>query len=752
MAEEATGKTIELLRLERAKAERAFINQSTYLGKEARKLEKSKLLKKYNRLYAHAREVNCTNSDYELGFLAERGGSEEDREGILEKIKKTEEDCETKLTEVREIVQLSLWERYGRTELTTAMAEAEVYCEQALGTPVTEACNDAYEQQVSYARRSILEFMTAFKEWEEWIPNEARPTWEKRLQNLKEQRVSINTRKAEHLQMSKEEGTGKEGTLRTKPAEQAPCLKIKAISLPKFDGSRRDFHPWKKTWESLQKQGEPAGSKEARRLQLLESVDGRICRDLSLSTCQTAEDMFRILENRFGNKLTIALEIVEGLEKFPILTSDQPRKVIDMIQAIEKALTDLIELDYAGAIKNLLVIRSIERKLPETIKMSWLAFMTNRANGVTPDNHFDNLLRYLKDQEEILERAEQLNTPLKPERRSVEPRPNEPRRYASTKSSSKWGCVVCGEEGHGEKLFFCKAFKNLKPKDKLSAVERLGACKKCLGCHKDERDCSDTYLCRKQSCKKDHHFFLCQRGNATPRPNAGRHEWTERQQRFMSGLSPEAAEECKRAFTNVSARSLCTDKSAGMGHSAGEELPVMLMLLEVTANAGQKIGTLIDLASDTNYITHSAAKRLNLRSEKVTLLVHGVGGMVLKERTKKYQLRVRIKTPTGTQRAHELTCYGLEEIAKIRRTIKAEELKEFFPDVSLEDLHRPEQVELLIGHREGRLAPQRVKVIGDLVLWDGPLGKTVGGTHPDLFEEESVAARTSTNKHTLRGP
>lgn len=40
-----------------------------------------------------------------------------------------------------------------------------------------------------------------------------------------------------------------------------------------------------------------------------------------------------------------------------------------------------------------------------------------------------------------------------------------------------------------------------------------------------------------------------------------------------------------------------------------------MMLLEVTANAGQKIGTLIDLASDTNYITNEAADRLNLRNE-----------------------------------------------------------------------------------------------------------------------------------------
>lgn len=51
-----------------------------------------------------------------------------------------------------------------------------------------------------------------------------------------------------------------------------------------------------------------------------------------------------------------------------------------------------------------------------------------------------------------------------------------------------------------------------------------------------------------------------------------------------------------------------------------------MMLLEVVANAGQKVGTLIDLASDTNYITHKAASRLNLRSEDITLIVHGVGG------------------------------------------------------------------------------------------------------------------------------
>ena len=56
---------------------------------------------------------------------------------------------------------------------------------------------------------------------------------------------------------------------------------------------------------------------------------------------------------------------------------------------------------------------------------------------------------------------------------------------------------------------------------------------------------------------------------------------------------------------------------------------------------------------------------------------------------------------------------------------------------------RPTEVQLLISHKEGQLVPQKVCSIGDLVLWDGPLGKTVGGTHPDLFEEAIVTAHTS---------
>lgn len=141
-----------------------------------------------------------------------------------------------------------------------------------------------------------------------------------------------------------------------------------------------------------------------------------------------------------------------------------------------------------------------------------------------------------------------------------------------------------------------------------------------------------------------------------------------------------------------------------------------MMLLEVTANAGQKVGTLIDLASDTNYITHDAAKRLDLRSENIKLVVHGVGGMEVIVNTKRYMLKIRVQTEKGTYQSHQLVCYGLDHIADIHQPVTAKQLHNFFPDVPVNELTRPRDIQLLISHKEGRLTPQKIRCVGDLVL------------------------------------
>lgn len=162
------------------------------------------------------------------------------------------------------------------------------------------------------------------------------------------------------------------------------------------------------------------------------------------------------------------------------------------------------------------------------------------------------------------------------------------RKYASTRSTVEMKST--------ENILFCKRFKELKPVEKLAAVEKLGACKRCLVCHGEDDECKETYLCRNRNCKKDHHFFLCLKGDFRRSDserrqfNVRRHRRTEEQEEFVSKLSPEMADKFKRAFTNITAKTNCVEKIqlGEIVSSAVEELPVILMLLEVTANAGQK--------------------------------------------------------------------------------------------------------------------------------------------------------------------
>lgn len=147
---------------------------------------------------------------------------------------------------------------------------------------------------------------------------------------------------------------------------------------------------------------------------------------------------------------------------------------------------------------------------------------------------------------------------------------------------------------------------------------------------------------------------------------------------------------------------------------------------------------MIDLASDTNYITHQSGERLRLTGEPISLVVFGVGMMKVKVNTKRYLVTINVWTSQGTLRLHEMICYRMEDTAKVYRVVTLQQLEKFFPEVKLGVLARPKKIDLHISTREGRLAPHSLQRAGNLVLWDGPLGKTMGGMHPDFFEELEV--------------
>lgn len=185
--------------------------------------------------------------------------------------------------------------------------------------------------------------------------------------------------------------------------------------------------------------------------------------------------------------------------------------------------------------------------------------------------------------------------------------------------------AVCGDIKHKKELYFCKRFHVLKLAEKKDAVRKLGACWKCLEVHGEDGYCKTSFLCRNPECKHkratDHHYYLCpnaeaSRSSTVQRKSKGSVEgggternYTEAQEEFFKKLSPELAQQCRDAFCNTVSRTshVAESHSSLLAEGGLVEWPIIMMLLEVTANAGQKVGTLIDLASDTNYITHEVA-------------------------------------------------------------------------------------------------------------------------------------------------
>lgn len=118
--------------------------------------------------------------------------------------------------------------------------------------------------------------------------------------------------------------------------------------------------------------------------------------------------------------------------------------------------------------------------------------------------------------------------------------------------------------------------------------------------------------------------------------------YKEEQEEFFNKLSPELAKQCRDVFSNTASKALNTVKDQpGLLEERGlHELSVIMMLLEVTANDG-KFAHRLTWPQTQNCITHKAAKRLNLRSEEIRLIVHGVGGMNAHVETKRYILKIR---------------------------------------------------------------------------------------------------------------
>lgn len=88
----------------------------------------------------------------------------------MKPLEKTINECETRLDEVRKIVQTNLLSRYGQDELRAAIREAEGACDDVAAILVPAVNQDGYEKQLTFMVKLVQRATNSQASWEMWIP------------------------------------------------------------------------------------------------------------------------------------------------------------------------------------------------------------------------------------------------------------------------------------------------------------------------------------------------------------------------------------------------------------------------------------------------------------------------------------------------------------------------------------------------------------------------------------------------------
>ena len=185
----------------------------------------------------------------------------------VEKVMEANDDLEAgfKLEELKRLIQEALWTNFGEHEVSVALQAAEDGGERAAAAEPGGNL-EAYDFTLNHLKELMRTAKEVHSRWRQWIPPGLREDLQSQLRGFELHFPRLFSRKADFIQAKMKEDT--EGVPWTAASARYPVasIKLKPTALPKFSGNRRKFHIWRMDWEALQKQGEPTGSREVKKI------------------------------------------------------------------------------------------------------------------------------------------------------------------------------------------------------------------------------------------------------------------------------------------------------------------------------------------------------------------------------------------------------------------------------------------------------------------------------------------------------
>jgi hypothetical protein len=419
-----------------------------------------------------------------------------------------------------------------------------------------------------------------------------------------------------------------------------------------------------------------------------------------------------VLMAKFGSSRLVIDDIVSQMEKMKTITTD--KGFVEFVEKLEKIKLDLETLKIIGEIANSTVIGKLESKLPTLINIDWSKIVTEEEMDTkTSKEKFERFMTFLKLSKQRIEyltadarqcsgggiarSVTQVNfvtgvttLVVKKSETNVGGRQND----------RSWkACLACDVDGATDlratqhPMESCEVWNSLTVKEREKKV-------KCLKHPFKSDHTTQTCTISGRKCKfcsqDSHHFLLCPKKPVV------------------------------KSASRAATMSVQSDQVM---------LPVMVQAQFVTAPDNSSIGSLMDLCSTDDYVTHKYAKKKNLPGEDVELVVEGMGGKETYYKTKLCMVPIMVQ-----KERYDIPCYGMDKISSVASPPESTSYKKLCSKfgVMSGQLRRPRSIDLLISMRQNFLHPKASKTIGGITLFNGVLGKVFGGSDPDLVFEPYV--------------
>lgn len=185
-------------------------------------------------------------------------------------------------------------------------------------------------------------------------------------------------------------------TQKLAPQSDSSCsILVKKVDPPVFYGNVREFPTFMKDYTRLviARHGrDPFILRRSLQGKAKEIVGG----------LDEFDQMWDRLKERFGSTSKVVDAVLAEISILMPVPEGNTRKLLEVINVVERAWLDLKKIDRANEIENSTAVTKIERLLPNSLKREW----THKAQALSDQERFQSLVKFLTGERQVIEYME----------------------------------------------------------------------------------------------------------------------------------------------------------------------------------------------------------------------------------------------------------------------------------------------------------------------------------------------------------